>query len=128
MPKLFRAGVYDSLDELRLECRGLEPDTEVIVSQITNFTVEARCFVLDGTPQTCAVYEGAGDANGAIRFVAELASTVPLPETCVLDTGLIDGQEWALVEANATWGSGLNGCDAGKAAICIARACQMEAT
>jgi hypothetical protein len=29
---------------------------------------------------------------------------------------------WVLVECNAAWGAGLNGCDAGAAVACIAAA------
>jgi hypothetical protein len=37
--------------------------------------------------------------------------SVPLPPAVVVDVGQIEGQGWAVVEANAAWGSGLYGCD-----------------
>jgi hypothetical protein len=36
---------------------------------------------------------------------------VALPVAVVLDVGLIAGKGWAVVEANAAWGSGIYGCD-----------------
>jgi hypothetical protein len=32
----------------------------------------------------------------------------------VVDVGFIDGRGWAVVEFNAAWGAGLNGCDPDK--------------
>ena len=81
---------------------------------------EARCFILDGKVLTSAVYEGVADADQAADFVGRLAEAVRLPESCVIDAGLLANNEWAVVEANANWGSGLNGCDPEAAAECIA--------
>jgi hypothetical protein len=33
-----------------------------------------------------------------------------LPRSVVIDVGYIDNQGWAVVEFNAAWGAGLNGC------------------
>ncbi len=30
------------------------------------------------------------------------------------DVGLIKGEGWAFIEANSSWGAGLNGCEAAK--------------
>jgi hypothetical protein len=46
-PKQFRGAVYESNDALALECRGLQPDTPVFVSEPVSFTAEARTFVMD---------------------------------------------------------------------------------
>jgi hypothetical protein len=37
-----------------------------------------------------------------------------LPRAVVVDVGLIDGRGWAVIEFNAAWGAGLNGCDPDK--------------
>ena len=121
-PKLFRAGTFDEIESLWQECRGVESDTPVLVSEIVEFVTEARCFILDGEVKTCAIYEGVADADMAAEFVGKLAESADLPESCVIDAGLIAGNGWAVVEANASWGSGLNGCDPKQAAECIARA------
>lgn len=125
VPKLFRADVYQTLGGLQAECKGLEPETRVLVSDVVEFVGEARFFVLDGVPATGAIYEGSGDIEKALGFVTGLAGNSRLPATCVLDVGLMKDGDWALVETNATWGSGLNGCEAAKAAACIARATEM---
>lgn len=125
-PKLFRAGVYDDLGTLRRECEGLEDDTPVLVSEIVEFVAEARCFVLNGKVKTCAVYEGVADTDEAARFIQRMAESTELPASCVIDAGLLAGGGWAVVEANAAWGSGLNGCDPVQAAECIASASRAE--
>jgi hypothetical protein len=37
----------------------------------------------------------------------------------VLDVGVVEGKGWVIVEANAVWGSGLNGCDPSAMASCV---------
>ena len=48
--------------------------------------------------------------------------TLPLPVTSVVDLALVEDRGWALLEFNATWGAGLNGCSAVAAARCIGQA------
>jgi hypothetical protein len=50
---------------------------------------------------------------------------VELPRSCVLDVGLLDRGGWVLIEANAAWGSGLNGCDAAAVLPCIEAASRL---
>lgn len=123
-PKVFRAAVYASADGLREECAGLPDETPVLVSEVVDFRAEARAWVLDGGVAACAVYEGAAPADEAAAFVADFVRdhAALLPRTLVVDAGRLPGGEWALVEANAAWGAGLNGCDARAAAACIAHA------
>jgi hypothetical protein len=40
-----------------------------------------------------------------------LDHVVRLPPAVVVDIGRIAGRGWAIIEANAAWGSGLYGCD-----------------
>ncbi|QDE72371.1 DUF4343 domain-containing protein [Myxococcus sp. NMCA1] len=58
----------------------------------------------------------------ARALLATTAGAPMLPRTCVLDAAWVEGRGWALLEANAAWGAGLNGCDAAEAARCIAEA------
>lgn len=114
-PKLFRAAVYASVDELQGECVGLAADTALLVSTVVTFAAEARCFVLDGRVLDCAIYEGQGDATAAAAAAGEIVAAISGPRAFVLDLGLVaeEGREgWAVVEFNATWGAGLNGCSA----------------
>jgi hypothetical protein len=114
VPKQFRGAVYQSSDELAEECRGLKPDTAVFISEPVTFVAEARTFVIDGRVLDAAVYEGNGDAAGAETFVTRMAKIMPLPRAVVVDVGFIDGRGWAVIEFNAAWGAGLNGCDPDK--------------
>ncbi len=127
VPKVFKAAVYHSDAELLEECKGLQSDTPVIVSEVAHIIAEARAFILDGVAQTCALYEGIGSHKEAEALISEFMRANALPKTCVIDVGHIDGRGWALIEANATWGAGLNGCDPQGAAICISHATVLEA-
>ena len=113
-PKLFRGAVYHSSSELAAECRGLALDTAVFVSEPVTFAAEARSFLVDRCVLDCAVYEGEAEVSGAEVFLRSLIQTMSLPRTRVVDVGVIDGRGWAVIEFNASWGAGLNGCDAEK--------------
>jgi hypothetical protein len=113
-PKQFRGAVYESSDALAAECKGLPPDAAVFVSEPVTFTAEVRTFVMDGIVLDEAIYEGKSEAIGAGEFVGALADTMALPRAVVVDVGLIKGRGWAVIEFNAAWGAGLNGCDADK--------------
>ena len=122
VPKIFRSRVYESWTDLEDECRGLEPDTVVLASEVVTIRAEARAFVLQGQVQTCALYEGEGLAPW--DFLQQVASGCQLPTTCVLDAALLDGG-WALLEANASWGAGLNGCSPEGVLGCLELATQI---
>jgi hypothetical protein len=113
-PKQFRGALYESNDALATECRGLPPDTLAFASEPVNFTAEARTFVMDGLVLDAAVYDGNPEAAGAATFVEDLTNSMPLPRAVVVDVGFIDGRGWAVIEFNAAWGAGLNGCDPDK--------------
>lgn len=121
-PKQFKSGVYASREALAAETHGLGPEVEVIVSEVVTFVAEARAFVLDASVKTCAIYEGSADAEDAAQFAAQVIHAIELPRTCVVDVGLLPDGRWALVECNATWGAGLNGCSASSVVDCIASA------
>ncbi len=123
VPKLFSAAVYESRAELEAATEDLPSDTRVLRSDIVEFRAEARCFVLGGRAQTIACYEGAADPaqlQRATELVERLSAH--LPQTCVVDVGLVQDR-WAVVEANAAWGSGLNGCAPAKVIPCLIAAC-----
>ena len=122
VPKLIRSRVYASADDLEAEARGLEPETALLVSEIVTFVAEARCWLLDGEPVSIACYEGDVDVTGARELAAELGRDPAMTSPCVIDVGLTPDRGWLAIEANAAWGSGLNGCDPVAAARCIALA------
>lgn len=122
IPKAFRAAVYGSLADVETECRGLEAATRVLVSEPVGIVAEARCFVLDASVATCAVYEGDASVDEARALGSKVVSSVRLPKTCVVDVALVRQRGWAVVEFNSTWGSGLNGCEPDAVAECLVHA------
>lgn len=114
VPKQFRGAVYTSAELLEVECRGLPADTSVFISEPVRFAAEARSFVLGGQVLDTALYEGEADLKGTVAFVKDVIHHMPLPRTVVIDVGFIVDRGWVVVEFNAAWGAGLNGCSADK--------------
>lgn len=103
----------------------------VLVSNPVKFIDEFRCFCLDGKVLTMSPYLNNGvlsreydwatssnqDLN-VTKFAEEVLATVETPRAIVIDVGMmrdVFGNEvWAVVEANAAWGSGIYGCDPDK--------------
>jgi hypothetical protein len=121
IPKTFTGKVYYSYMELLEECMQLSDNTEIIYSDIVQIKAEVRTFILNNKVASASIYEGDADINEAILFVNKFLSEniYITPLTYVLDVGLLDNGEWAVIEANPVWSAGLNGCDAGAAASCI---------
>jgi hypothetical protein len=113
-PKQFRGAVYTSPEGLVAECRGLPQETAVFVAEAVTLTAEVRSFVLDGQVLDAAVYEGNAALADVTAFITELAQRVKLPRSVVVDAGFLVGRGWAVIEFNAAWGAGLNGCNAPK--------------
>jgi hypothetical protein len=109
---MFRAAVFSSPKALADECKGLEQDTQVLASEIVRFEAEARAFVAEQRLLDCQIYEGTRGLQGADGFIRSFLQETRLPVSCVIDVGFIQEKGWAIVEGNASWGSGLNGCDA----------------
>lgn len=122
VPKLFRAGVYESWLHLESECTGLGMDVQVYESEVVRFDAEVRGFILDGHVQDAALYEGSASLSQAIGFLSVVAQSSALPVTCVLDAGYVQDRGWMVIEANAAWGAGLNGCDPDKVLESVAHA------
>ncbi len=127
VPKQFRAGVYASWPQLESECAGLSMNTPIYESEVVKFDAEVRGFIFEGRVQDAAVYEGSADSSTAMEFLSIVARNDALPVTCVLDIGFVRDRGWVVVEANAAWGAGLNGCDPDKVLGCIAHATQVSA-
>jgi len=122
VPKLIRSRVYESAADLGAEARGLEPYTALIVSEIVKFVAEARSWLLAAEVLSIACYEGDVDVTIARQLAAAIARDPAMTSPCVVDLGLTDDRGWLVIEANAAWGAGLNGCDPAAAAQCIAMA------
>jgi hypothetical protein len=121
--KAFAARVYRSADELPTE---YEPTTPVLVATPLDWLLEFRCFCLDNRVRTLSPYLREGqlskldgysasdrELSEARTFAESVLSDcrVRVPRAIVLDVGVIKGAGWAVVEANAAWGSGIYGCD-----------------
>ena len=121
--KSFQAKVYASGRDLPADFEDTMP---VLLAEPVKFEVEYRCFVMDRTVQAMSPYLRNGrlskldnyqapesEVRDARRFAEQLLSNpdVSLPEAVGLDVGLIKDCGWAVVEANAAWGSGIYGCD-----------------
>lgn len=124
VPKLFKAGVYKDLTALETECAQLELTTPVYVSEIVTITTEARSFIHKGKVVAVSIYEGNGNPMEAKDFINRFLDSNKslVPDSFVLDAGFIRGRGWAVIEANAAWGAGLNGCAATEAVWSIANA------
>jgi len=125
VPKIFRAAVYGSTQELADECRGLEQETKLLFSEVVRFEAEARAFVVNQQLLDCQIYEGDVDLSSAEVFIRSFLQGESLPPTCVIDVGFIADRGWAIVEANASWGAGLNGCNASRVLPAIALATKL---
>jgi hypothetical protein len=123
-PKLFHAAVYPGFGALLRATEGLAGSTPVIASEPVTFACEARCLVLDAKVLSCSVYQGEGSSEEAGRFAQDLLRLTHPAPTFVVDVGYIRGRGWAVIEANAVWGAGLNGCDPSAMVDCVAAACR----
>jgi hypothetical protein len=134
--KAFVAGVYESGAELPDH---VESQVAVLTSDVVEWEVEFRAFMLNGEPLAVSPYwrsgqlaknesggwpfEGA-ERDDALRFAAEVLADerVTAPPAVALDVGLIKGKGWGVVEANPCFGSGIYGCDPEQVLRVVARA------
>ena len=128
VPKLFRSAVYPSTQSLENECQGLDGATKIVTSSVVEITSEVRAFVLHGSVLTASFYEGQGELPEALAFIEELIEEIGhlLPATYVLDVAQTTSGNWLLLEANAAWGAGLNGCCPKAVARCLAEATKVD--
>lgn len=139
LDKCFPAGVYASGAALPATIEMLPETTPILLAEPVQWEVEFRCFVLERALAAMSPYLRAGalveaedgswpaspeetaQAEAYIRAVlADL--NVPLPPAVVVDIGRIAGRGWAIIEANAAWGSGLYGCDPERVLAVLRRA------
>jgi ATP-grasp domain, R2K clade family 2 len=115
VPKQFKAAVYGSHAGWLQEAGKLEDNEEVMTSTVMEvIQAEARGFVLNGRLLDMSIYAGEADVTEAQQFMLDfLASQGPdLPAAVVIDLGRTASEGWWVMEMNAAWGAGLNGCNA----------------
>lgn len=119
-PKLFDASVFNSKQEFNEIVGELEEEL-LIVSEIIKIQSEVRSFILDGNIVDLSYYEGNGDLDSPKLFIEEFLkeNKDKLPKSFVLDVGFNDQIGWFIIELNASWGAGLNGCDPSLVLNCI---------
>ena len=137
--KCFRAQVYNSGAQLPAN-DVLVGTTPVLVSEPVSWEIEFRCFVVEQEVTTLSVYSrqgelaeaedgswpaSASESNEALTFASDVLQDprVNFPPAGVLDVGRIQDRGWAVVEANACWGSGIYGCDPCRVLRTLSRAC-----
>ena len=118
-PDIERDSVADA--RARRKSEGLEDDTPFWSRKSWSLSPR-RYFILNAKLATCSVNGGKANADEAAAFVGQVAKHAVLPASCVIDAGMLADKGWAVVEMNASWGSGLNGHDPERAAECIGRA------
>jgi hypothetical protein len=138
--KCFPAAVYP--DGSRLPGDAVLPgETVVLIAEPVRWEVEFRCFVREREVVTLSPYLRNGElvrtpdgrwedsrTELARAFAARVVSdrAVASPAAVVVDVGLIVGRGWAVVEANAAWGSGIYGCDPIAVLNVVRRACRPQ--
>ena len=122
IPKLFIAGIFQTLTEFKQVTAGLQDSEQVLVSSIVgNIQAEARSFIIDGTVKDIALYEGSGDLTTGKIFLNNFIdnSKKQLPRVVVVDLAYSNDLGWFVLEFNACWGAGLNNCKAENVIDCI---------
>lgn len=122
IPKLFSAGVFPTLEAFKQAIGGLADTEEIMTSEIIHpIQAEARSYVMNGEIKDLALYEGDADLDSGMAFLtgflAEYAAM--LPAVVVVDIAFNERTGWFVLEFNACWGAGLNGCKAEKVIDCI---------
>ncbi len=115
-PKTFTSKIYKSLGDFLEETNGIDKSENVIQSDIIIIESETRAFILNDKILDIATYEGNANLTEARVFLNSFLKhhSIDLPETYVIDLGYNKTNGWFVIEFNASWGAGLNGCSPNK--------------
>jgi len=122
IPKLFIAGIFQTLPDFKEVTKGLQDSEQVLVSSVVNnIQAEARSFIMDGAIKDIALYEGSGDLTTGKSFLNDFIDNNKneLPIVVVIDIAYSNDLGWFVLEFNACWGAGLNNCKAENVIDCI---------
>ena len=135
--KCFDAKVYEP-GEFQ-PAKEIEDNYPTLVSDIVEFTHEYRCFVRDRkvvTAGSCYIWESHiaeprefENLVPNLEYPEDFLNDVLFSTECensVVDIGLIDGKDWAVIETNPCWASGLYGSDPVEALLTMEKAVEME--
>jgi len=127
LPAAVHAGAQGFVDQA--QAARLAPSSGVVLSEVTQFTSEFRCFVApgsDGSPAVVAssayligevtwdFWDSAADApdsSEAAAFAQQVADSTAGPAGYVIDVGRLADGSWAVVEPNASWSANPYHCD-----------------
>lgn len=134
--KFFPAGVYTSVEEIQ-GYNTIDRNIEIFVSDVVDWSIEVRCFIIDRKVQTWSTYIYNGEIQlkntmlkneetDMLNFLYEflIDQTINLPKAVVIDVGYIPNQGWALIEANPVWSSGVYACNPQKVIETIVKSCE----
>jgi hypothetical protein len=122
VPKIFIAGIFQSIEDFKKVGEGLSDTEEILISTIIpEIQAEARCYVKDGVVMDLAFYEGSADLHEGEKFATDFITENKdhLPQVVVVDIAYSEQTGWFVLEFNACWGAGLNNCKAEKVIDCI---------
>ncbi|SKC99269.1 protein of unknown function [Chitinophaga ginsengisegetis] len=125
VPKIFTAGIFQTISDFRQITTGLPDNEEILVSSVVDeIQAEARAFIMDGVIKDIALYEGTADLTAGRAFLTDFMNShkTLLPNVVVVDIAFNESIGWFVLEFNACWGAGLNNCNAGKVIDCIIEA------
>jgi hypothetical protein len=135
--KVFDAGVYRSLTQI-IERYDVPAETLVLYSEVVEWLVEYRCWILEGEVVATSPYISFGRVGWTpwsatspveppptevIDFCGTLADEDGLPPAFVVDVGFIEGRGWAVVEFNPVWCSSVLGSDPQGVLRALERSC-----
>ncbi|MEZ2445679.1 ATP-grasp domain-containing protein [Chitinophaga sp. RCC_12] len=122
VPKIFAAGIFQTLSDFEQVTIGLPDNEEILASSVVDeILAEARAFIMDGVIKDIALYEGAADLTTGKTFLTDFLNSyrTQLPDVVVVDVAFNESIGWFVLEFNACWGAGLNNCNARKVIDCI---------
>lgn len=136
--KSFDAGIYAALEEIE-GWTSVPAATPVLASERVEWLAEYRCFVLERKIAAVSPYLSFGQVSwrpyvrgsGPVRVPPQVGLVFErlvremgraLPPAYVVDIGLIDERDWAVVEFNPAWCASLLGCDPEKVLPVLRRA------
>lgn len=125
IPKIFVAGVFETLAAFKEVVQGLAADERILVSSIVNpIVAEARAFIMNGEIKDIALYEGSAKLEVGREFLSSFIDNnrCDLSDVVVVDIAFNELIGWFVLEFNACWGAGLNNCNAEKVIDCIINA------
>jgi hypothetical protein len=135
--KCFLTAVFSSGQQLPGE-EVLSGETPVLIAEPVRWEVEFRCFILERKVVTLSPYLRRGElaqspdgsweddrTEQAGAFAQGVVSdmSIAVPPAVVVDVGIIEERGWAVIEANAAWGSGIYGCELAAVLGVVRRAC-----